>query len=59
MVIFFSILLTLLSLNVILLLVSVNHTSPKERTLSKKLSRSAASEIHPMDLILPKYKKAV
>ncbi len=59
MVTFFGILLTLLAANVVLLVVSVNHKTQKEKPISKNTPLAATSDIHPLDLILPKYKKAV
>lgn len=59
MVTFLSIFLTLLVINGILLLVSVNQTTPKEKSPAQKISRTTPSEMYTADFILPKYKKAV
>ena len=58
MVTFLSILLTLLVLNAVLLLVSVNHNTPKEKSASKLITRPT-TEMYTPDFMLPKYKKAV
>jgi hypothetical protein len=59
MVTFFSILLTLLVINVVLLLVSVNKPAPKQRSLSRSTSNPVHTEVYPLDIVLSKYKKAV
>lgn len=59
MVTFFSIVLTLLVLNAVLLLVSVNRNTSKEKSSPKIITRTTATEMYSPDFILPKYKKAV
>ena len=58
MVTFFSILLALVLINVLLFVISSNHTSLKKEKSSKNTSESATI-ILPFDLIDSKYKKAV
>lgn len=56
---FFTILFILLSINGVMMLFSLSSTKQNAEKSSKNVTESTTSKIYPIDLITPKYKKAV
>jgi hypothetical protein len=59
MVTFFNILITLVAINAILLIFSVNRTNKKNTVSADKKLDGSATRIYPMDLSSSNYKKAI
>lgn len=59
MVTFFSLLLVLLGVNVILLIFSVNRTNGNVRKTKRSISKTQITKIYPIDLAPTNYKKAI
>ncbi|MBU2996888.1 hypothetical protein KO500_10600 [Cellulophaga baltica] len=60
MVTFFSILMTLIAVNAILLVFSVNRNKSKQKKATSSFSKlSTTSRVYPMNYSEAKYKKAV
>jgi len=56
---FFTILFILLGVNGVMMLFSLNSVKQNAKKPSKGVNISTTSKIYPIDLITPKYKKAV
>lgn len=56
---FFTILFILLGINGVMMLFSLSSVKQNAKKLSKNITESTTSKIYPIDLIAPKYKKAV
>lgn len=56
---FLTILFILLGINGVMMFFSLNSVKQNARKLSKNATKSNTSKIYPIDLITPKYKKAV
>ena len=59
MVTFFNILITLVVINAILLIFSVNRTNKKNTVTADKSLQGSATKVYPIDLSSSNYKKAI